>query len=55
MNIIRPGIFNVGISVHTFFTLWNQGMKTLFYVNREELEKIVSRPDNLERLTTNKL
>lgn len=30
-------------------------MKTLFYVNWEEIEKIVSRPDDLERLTTNKL
>ena len=47
MNIIRPGIFDVGIFfcrelsffVHALFTYWNQGMKTLFYVNWEELEK----------------
>lgn len=61
MNIIRPGIFDVGIffcrelSFSFMAYLISVAMNTLFYVNWENLKKIVSRPDNLERLTTNKL
>ncbi len=55
MNIIRPGIAVSGFFFVANLVLIKICSALSFYVYWAEFEKIVSRPENLVRLTTNKL